>query len=105
VTANAEESASASEELSGQALQLKEMLSKFKLRKRAMNLDAAGILNSITPEMLQMLKSMLQSQKLPAASAPAKPAIGRQPGKSATGARGTKPSSVIALDDSEFGNF
>jgi methyl-accepting chemotaxis protein len=62
VTANAEESASASEELSGQSRQLKEMLSKFKLRKQTLNLADYGLPDGITPEMLQMLKRMMQSQ-------------------------------------------
>ena len=62
VTASAEESASASEELSSQSLQLKQMLDKFRLRKQGFNL-ASGLPEGITPEMLQMLKSMLQSQQ------------------------------------------
>jgi methyl-accepting chemotaxis protein len=108
VTANAEESALASGELSGQTLQLKEMLFKFKLRKRGLNLAAAGLPEDLTPEMIEMLKRMIQSQKLVAAaasSASGKSATGGQSGKAAAGARGTRPSSVIALDDSEFGNF
>jgi methyl-accepting chemotaxis protein len=96
VTANSEESASASEELSSQSLQLKEMLTKFRLRKRSFSLAGSGLPDGITPEMLQMLKRMLQSQQMAAAS------VGRP--ASRTGAR-AKPSDVIALDDAEFGNF
>jgi methyl-accepting chemotaxis protein len=102
VTANSEESASASEELSSQSLQLKQMLGKFRLRKKGFN-PASGLPDGITPEMLQMLRSMLQSQQMAAAS-------DMQSGFS--GGRSTKkkgagfsPSDVIALDDDEFGNF
>ena len=66
VTASAEESASASEELSSQSLQLKQMLTKFNLRKQAFNMAASGLPEGITPEMMQMLKSMLQSQRMEA---------------------------------------
>ena len=102
VTASAEESASASEELSSQSLQLKQMLDKFKLRKQGFNL-ASGLPEGITPEMLQMLKSMLRSQQLAAASG-MQPEFsgGRSPKKKGAGIR---PSEVIALDDDDFGHF
>ncbi len=63
VTASAEESASASEELSDQSLQLKQMLSKFKLKRPVSDLSVSGLLDQITPEMLQMLRQMVQSQQ------------------------------------------
>jgi len=63
VTAGAEESASASEELSNQSLQLKQMLGKFRLRQQDFNLNF-GLPDEITPEMIQLLKSMLK-QSLP----------------------------------------
>jgi methyl-accepting chemotaxis protein len=94
VTANAEESASASEELSSQSLQLKEMLTKFKLRKQGFDMTAFGLPEGITPEMIQMLKSMLQSKKMAAASG----------GQSKKGAM-ARPSDIIALDDNDFGMF
>jgi methyl-accepting chemotaxis protein len=62
VTAGAEESASASEELSGQSRELKQILAKFKLRQQKIDLATLGLLEGVTPEMLQMLKNMLQSR-------------------------------------------
>jgi methyl-accepting chemotaxis protein len=59
VTSSAEESASASEELSSQSLQLKQMLTRFKLKKQGFDMAAFGLPEGITPEMIQMLKSML----------------------------------------------
>jgi methyl-accepting chemotaxis protein len=96
VTASSEESASASEELSSQSLQLKEMLTKFRLRKQGFGMAGYGLPDGITPEMMQMLKRMLQTQQMAAAS-------GGRPSKK-TGAT-AKPSDVISLDDAEFGNF
>ncbi len=69
VTASAEESASASEELSGQSLQLKQMLTKFRLKKQDFSAADSGLPDGITPEMIQMLRSMLQSQMKDAAGA------------------------------------
>jgi hypothetical protein len=68
VTASAEESVSASEELSSQSLQLKNMLTKFRLRRQGFDMTAYGLPAGITPEMLQMLRSMLQFQRMAAAS-------------------------------------
>jgi methyl-accepting chemotaxis protein len=62
VTASAEESASASEELSSQSQQLKNMLTKFRLRRQGFDMTASGLPAGFTPEMLQMLRSMMQSQ-------------------------------------------
>ena len=64
VTASAEESASASEELSSQSLQLKQMLTKFRLKRQSFSLAGSGLPEGITPEMLRMLKSMMRSQSL-----------------------------------------
>ena len=102
VTASSEESASASEELSSQSLQLKQMLDKFRLKKRGFNLGS-GLPDGITPEMLQMLKGMLHSQQMAAASG-IQPGFsgGRTANKKGTGLR---PSDIIALDDDNFGNF
>jgi methyl-accepting chemotaxis protein len=102
VTANSEESASASEELSSQSLQLKQMLDKFKLRKQGFN-QIPGLPEGITPEMLQMLRRMLQSQQMAAASGmQSGRSGGRPPQKRGAGLR---PSDVIALDDDDFGKF
>jgi PAS domain S-box-containing protein len=96
VTASAEESASASEELSSQSLQLKQMLTKFRLKKQGFSMAGSGLPDGITPEMLQMIKRMLQSQQMAAIS-------GGRPSKR-TGAT-VKPADVISLDDAEFGSF
>ena len=64
VTASAEESASASEELSSQSLQLKQMLTKFRLKKQSFGMAGSGLPEGITPEMIQMLREMLQSQRM-----------------------------------------
>jgi methyl-accepting chemotaxis protein len=101
VTANSEESASASEELSSQSLQLKQMLDRFKLRKQGFN-PASGLPEGITPEMLQMLKSMLRSQQMAALSGVQNRFSGNRTPKKKGAA---KPSEVIALDDNDFGNF
>jgi methyl-accepting chemotaxis protein len=107
VTANSEESASASEQLSSQSLQLKQMLGKFRLRKKKGFNPASGLPDGITPEMLQMLRSMLQSQQLEKATSglPGRYAGDKQPRKPVPAARCIKPSQVISLDDDEFGNF
>jgi methyl-accepting chemotaxis protein len=107
VTASSEESASASEELSSQSLQLKQMLDKFKLRKQGVN-QVSGLPEGITPEMLQLLRGMLQSKQMETAawsSMAGKNAGGRQLRRPVTAARGTKPSEVINLDDDDFGKF
>jgi len=106
VTANAEESASASEELSGQAIQLKQMLSKFRLRLPAINMNIPGLPAGITPEILQMIQNLIQTQGLQAVEA--KPAVMQAAwGNSAVNDRTPrlKPQDIIALDDTEFGNF
>jgi methyl-accepting chemotaxis protein len=120
VTANAEESASASEELSSQSLQLKQMLTKFRLKKQSFAISSSGLPEGLTPEMMQMIQSLIRSQQTqqpPQApqSQPARAAAGAQPGhppagKPASGGRfskkkAVKPSDIIALDDDDFGDF
>ena len=100
-TSAAEQSAAASQELSGQSAQLKQTLSKFRLR------DAGGNQG--------FGQAAAQPVQRPTAHAPAakslagqdwKPA-GKTNGKGGLGgtihSNGTKP--VIALDDKEFGRF
>jgi methyl-accepting chemotaxis protein len=103
VTASAEESASASEELSSQSLQLKQMLSKFNLKKQSFNMAGSGLPAGVTPEMLQMLRQMMQSQQMASASCAQTRFSGGRPAKSL--GVPVRPSDVISLDDSEFGNF
>ena len=104
VTASAEESASASEELSSQSLQLKQMLTQFKLKKQSFSIAGSGLQEGITPEMIQMLRKMLQSQRMQVAVGSGLP--GRYPGgKQLKKGGAVKPSDIIALDDSDFGTF
>jgi hypothetical protein len=78
------------------------MLDKFKLRKQGFN-QIPGLPEGITPEMLQMLRRMLQSQQMAAASGmQSGRSGGRPPQKRGAGLR---PSDVIALDDDDFGKF
>jgi len=105
ITASSEESAAASEELSGQSMQLKEMLSKFTLRKRDILVDyelPAGI----TPQMIQMLKMMMQQQNQVVVQS--NPVSSKQTGVLSKNKRMSakqSPANVIALDDTEFGTF
>jgi len=115
-TATAEQSASASEELSSQAAQLREMIARFKLTQQNGKGQAPGM-DQVTPEMMAMLQKMMQQN-----GAPASPATGggngsgakEGNGKTQWGAAeqaavqeekvaGAEP--VIALDDKEFGRF
>ena len=105
VTASAEESASASEELSSQSLQLKQMLNQFRLKKQSFSMAGSGLQEGITPEMMQMLRKMLQSQGMEVAVGPGHQNrfSGSRPSKK-MGAT-ARPSEVIALDDADFGTF
>lgn len=78
-TASAEQSASAGEELSGQAMQLKSMLGRFKLRRQSFG------------------------QLSYAASIPQQPEqrVRTQQGKKKT----VRPEDIISLDDQDFGSF
>ncbi|MEG6523228.1 HAMP domain-containing methyl-accepting chemotaxis protein [Desulfotomaculum sp. 1211_IL3151] len=82
-SATSEESAAASEELSSQAQVLKEMVSRFKLRKSSSSWNK---LEELSPEVLRLLES-LQEKKVAAAS------------------ESNEPKLKIALSDSEFGKY
>ncbi|MDH4321353.1 MAG: methyl-accepting chemotaxis protein [Desulfobulbaceae bacterium] len=88
-TASAEESAAASEELSGQAMHMKEMMSRFKIRG-----EARGY-------------SQPRQQALPHQHTVTAPAPKHDWGASKTQSRPKKesPSDIIALDDKEFGKY
>lgn len=119
-TASAEELAASSEELSSQALQLKQMLGKFKLRQQRFDPAASGLPPGITPEILEVLRKMLQTQQVQTMARPPQ-AVGkawdesRGRGVGALEATATssghsqkgagRPEEVIALDDREFGKF
>ena len=113
-TATAEESASASEELSSQAAQLREMIARFKLAQQNGKGKVTGM-EQITPEMMQMLQKMMQQHA--AAPAPSVTEGGngdRGNGKAQWGGEQqvavpqdavANAEPVIALDDKEFGRF
>jgi len=105
VTANAEESASASEELSGQAIQLKQMLSKFKLRQPVVNMSIPGLPAGITPEILQMIQNLIQTQGIQVEAKPAAMQVAWGNSAVSDQAPRLQPKDIIALDDTEFGNF
>jgi methyl-accepting chemotaxis protein len=93
-TASAEQSASASEELSSQSQQVKAMLSRFRIKARESKMSNA--------EMMQLLKSELAKQgQHPKAHAAAEV----RPAKPHAGKPGVNPSDVISLDDGDFGKF
>jgi methyl-accepting chemotaxis protein len=123
-TATAEESASASEELSSQAAQLREMIAKFKLSQQNGKGQVPGMVQ-ITPEMMRMFMKMMEQKAAPVSHAVPKTQSGKAGnggnGKGGNGktqwggvnvaaipAEGTKhaqPEPVIDLDDKEFGRF
>ncbi len=84
-SANSEELASASEEMSSQALQVKDMLAKFKLKRHGENLKD-GLSAGIYPQV-----SRRRVQHLAAATLSA-------------GAN-VKPEDIISLDDTDYGKF
>ncbi len=110
-TANAEESAAASQELSSQAGNLRRMLGRFILHKK----EVAGDLGGISPEMLAAFQRFMAQQKQ--ASAPPVPyggygaqrSIGSgrrpQPPMHRGGDMRLDPSDMINLDDDEFGKY
>lgn len=83
-SATSEESAAASEELSSQAQLLKDMVSKFKLKKNSYSNQKT---DSLSPDVLRMLENMAERKK---------PAINSEPGA---------PKAKIALNDTEFGKY
>ena len=90
-TAVAEESASASEELSGQAEQLRQLLSAFTLKE-----TPAPDTFEVTPELMAAFQAFLSQRA----------SGGRRDGNRPAPPRGrAKPSDVISLDDVEFGRY
>ncbi|MBW1723571.1 MAG: hypothetical protein JRJ78_16170, partial [Deltaproteobacteria bacterium] len=106
-TATAEQSASASEELSSQAAQLREMIARFKLTQESGKGPTPGM-EQITPEMMAMLQKMMKQQAdvTPPATGDGNDRDkkeGNEPGAVQDTAGGAEP--VIALDDKELGRF
>lgn len=89
-SATSEESAAASEELSNQAEILKDMVSKFKLKKADKSVDK---LEELNPEILKMLEDMAEKKKMN--SSPAEE----------TYAEAAASKAKIVLSDNEFGKY
>ncbi|MEI7891706.1 MAG: methyl-accepting chemotaxis protein [Myxococcales bacterium] len=98
-SANAQQSATASHELSSQAKALQATISKFRLREE--RVAAAGLPPGITPEMLEMLKQLLARGALPGMGRP--PAPPPQPARRPPVLQ--DPRKVISLDDADLGKF
>jgi hypothetical protein len=81
------------------------MLTKFRLRKQGFDMTAYGLPAGITPEMLQMLKNMIQSQQMAVAAGPGRQSSFDSGNQIKNRGIAARPSDVIALDDAEFGNF
>jgi len=95
-TASSEQSASAAEELSAQAQQLRGMLRKFRVRE----LKEASRGTDRNEDILQLLRAELARQGL---SAPQRGNGDSR--KTAVSVRPVRPQDVIALDDGDFGKF
>ena len=105
-TASSEETASASEELSGQARRLKEMLTRFKLNTEGGNSWDNVLPQGVSPEMLlQMLKEAQSNGASPAASNGSSNGNSGWADQDSSSSGPADPSSIISLDDSEFGEF
>lgn len=89
-SATSEESAAASEELSSQAELMKDLVSRFKLKKNA---KSYGRMEELSPEVMAMLENMAEKRKNPGISEEIKE-------------NKTKgPKLKIALSDKEFGKY
>ncbi|MFZ5645358.1 MAG: methyl-accepting chemotaxis protein [Bacillota bacterium] len=85
-SANSEELAAASEEMSSQALQVKEMLGRFKLKRPAERFTAGGPSFGIYPQVPQR-----KARRLEVAAA--------------ASCSNVKPEDIISLDDTDYGKF
>ena len=108
-TAGAEESASAAEELSGQAEHLRQLLDRFQLESR----DARPEIPGLPPELASAFQAFLEQSgftlgpKAPASASPAPAPIPspNRPAPRSSGTRDVDPSDLIRLDDHEFGRY
>jgi methyl-accepting chemotaxis protein len=94
-SATSEESAAASEELSGQAELLREQVAKFKLKKS--NYSSYNGIDELNPEVLRMLKNMNSNKRQQTH------ALNNNSYEEA--AVTTRKSKRIALSDQEFGKY
>ncbi|MBN2655476.1 MAG: CZB domain-containing protein [Spirochaetales bacterium] len=113
-TGNAEETASASEELSSQSLQLKGLVERFKLEKteapkplpgRPIPVRKPGALKSL-PEKGFGKPAEKKENFLKSGQFSGENSFDKQPGNSfSTGIKPVNPSEVISLDDNDFDQF
>ncbi len=96
-TANAEESAAAAEELSGQASNLKQMITRFRLANTMTMVRSFDSFQSDHQESPRGMKA------LPAGMA--KGSKGGRKSASKDGRSSSNPADIIALDDEDFGKF
>ncbi|MBF0528920.1 MAG: cache domain-containing protein, partial [Deltaproteobacteria bacterium] len=96
-TANAEQTASAAEELSGQAMRLREIFSQFKLKTQASSTSTASRGSRHTGQPKQLVAT---SRPLPERDGHSDKPQPLRKGKQIAG-----PEEIISLDDKDFGKF
>lgn len=89
-SATAEESAAASEELSGQAQLLKDSVKKFKLKQVNTSIS---YFNDLNPEMISMIEGLIENKK------------NSQPANLKNEIAATSSSAKIFLEDSDYGKY
>ena len=100
-TANSEESAAASVELSEQANQLADVLTRFTLKQPSAG--GAGAIDGLTPELLEAVKQYLAASgagAAPASPAPAPARIPMTPAKTTS-----SPNDIFPMDDDNLGRY
>ncbi|MEW5815199.1 MAG: hypothetical protein AB1798_07350, partial [Spirochaetota bacterium] len=112
-TASAEESASSAEELSGQGQQLKAMLARFKLEKRAAGFERER--DELEESRHRLLEHPEARKRMMPAEKPQKPPVRTVQDtakkivtparKEETGIKPVNPAEVIKLDDDDFDRF
>ena len=101
-SANSEELASASEEMSSQASQVQGMLGKFKLKRHGENFAAGGLPAGIYPYVSQRRVQHLEGRNY--MQKEVETAIAKVAATSSAGAN-VKPEDIISLDDTDYGKF
>lgn len=103
-TASAEQSASASQELSSQAQELNRLLQRFELQSAAAPL--ASLPSNLPPEIMAALQQLLANQSMANRQPEAiRPAAGGDFTPASRPPAPRDPAKVIALDDSDFGKY
>ncbi|GBF35104.1 methyl-accepting chemotaxis protein I [Desulfocucumis palustris] len=100
-SANSEELASASEEMSSQALQVKEMLNKFKLQRHGGNFAAEEPSAGRHP---QASRRRVQPPEVRGNTREVKTSMAEAAATSSAGAD-IRPEDIISLDDTDYGKF